>query len=194
MNFKKYSESRITPYDRVIKYLLPLIPRSVKPNHLTFIRLVFTPVLIVWLIAGEYGISLVLFIILALTDMFDGAMARLRNQITDWGKIWDPIADKLLIGSTVIILLIKVNLTLTILVIAFELMFIIGGTFVRMNHKDIEIQANTWGKIKMNLQAFGGGFLILGVMIAAPNLIFTGEILLYSSLFFALISLLTKGI
>lgn len=187
-------EIKLAPYDKVIKYILPIIPKSLKPNHLTFVRLIFTPVLIVWLVAGEYTISLILFIVLALTDMFDGSMARLRNQITDWGKIWDPIADKLLIGSVVAILLLQVNLTLTVLLLAFDLAFIIGGTFQKMRVKDIDIQANIWGKIKMNLHCFGAGFLILGSFMQFEQMVFFAQILFYLSLFFALISLIKKGI
>lgn len=185
-------ETTFSPYDRVVKYLLPIIPKRLRPNHLTFVRLIFTPVLIVSLLLAMYRVSLVLFIVLALTDLFDGSIARLRNQITDWGKLWDPIADKLLIGSVVTILLLKINLILTILLLTFELTFILGGTFMHLNN--VDVKANTWGKIKMNLQAFGAGFLILGFFLNLAVLVSGAEVLLYCSLFFALISIFKKGI
>jgi len=185
-------ETTFAPYDRVVKFLLPIIPRKLKPNHLTFVRLMFAPVLIVSLLVEMYRFSLVLFIILALTDIFDGSLARLRDQITEWGKLWDPIADKLLIGSVVTILLFKLNFILTILLIVFELAFIIGGAFMRLNHGDVK--ANVWGKIKMNLQAFGAGFLILGFFLNLDVLASVAEVLLYCSLFFALMSMSRKGI
>jgi len=184
----------ISPYDRVIKYFLPLFPRKLRPNHLTFFRLVMTPVLIVILAAEEYKIGVVFFAILAFTDLLDGALARLRNQVTDWGKVWDPVADKVLVGSVVAVLLLQINLNLTILLLAFELAFILGGTFQKMRIKDIEIMANTWGKIKMNLQCFGSGFLILGYLLAMPSLLFAAQLLLYLSLVFALTSLFTRGL
>ncbi|MBI5077387.1 CDP-alcohol phosphatidyltransferase family protein, partial [Candidatus Falkowbacteria bacterium] len=149
------------PYDRLLKPILPLIPDGLKPNHLTFIRLIFSPILIVLLLGEQDLWALSLFIVLAITDMLDGSLARLRNQITDWGKVWDPIADKMLIGSVVVILLLDINLTLMVLLLAFELAFILGGAFHRLV-SDARIQANIWGKIKMNLQCFGAGFLILG--------------------------------
>ncbi|KKQ79196.1 MAG: CDP-diacylglycerol-glycerol-3-phosphate 3-phosphatidyltransferase [Parcubacteria group bacterium GW2011_GWC2_38_7] len=185
-------ETTFAPYDRLVKYLLPIIPQKLKPNHLTFVRLIFTPVLIVSLLLEMYKFSLVLFIVLALTDLFDGSIARLRNQITDWGKLWDPIADKLLIGSVVVLLLFKINLVLTILLLMFELSFILGGAFMHMNNGDVK--ANAWGKIKMNLQAFGGGFLILGFFLNWNIMISSAEVVLFCSLFFALISLVKKGI
>jgi CDP-diacylglycerol--glycerol-3-phosphate 3-phosphatidyltransferase len=187
-------EKEVAVYDHILKYVIPLIPKRIKPNHLTFIRLVFTPVLITWLAFEQYTISLVLFTILALTDMFDGSMARIRKQITDWGKIWDPIADKLLIGSVIVVLLLRVNLSLTILILSFELAFILGGAFQKINHSNVQIQANIWGKIKMNLQCFGAGFLMLGLILGSPYLMIIGQVLFYCSLLFALISLFRKGI
>ncbi len=182
------------PYDRVVKWILPIIPRKLKPNHLTFIRLIFSPIVLVLLIGDEDFIALILFVVLALTDILDGSLARLRNQITDWGKIWDPIADKLLIGIVVSVLLLQINLNLTILLLAFELAFILGGTFQKLKERDVEIQANIWGKVKMNLQCFGAGFLMLGIIMAAPMFTYIAQILLYFSLLFAALSLVKRGI
>lgn len=181
------------PYDRLIRPLLPLFPDWLKPNHLTFIRLIFSPILIV-LLLGEADLwALSLFIVLAITDMLDGSLARLRNEVTEWGKIWDPIADKMLIGAVVVILLLDTNLTLMVLLLAFEFAFVLGGAFHRLV-KDEKIQANIWGKIKMNLQCFGAGFLILGAFANFSVLTFFAEILFYISLAFAMASVVKQGI
>jgi len=185
---------KYAPYDYVIRYLLPIIPKKLTPNQVTFTRLVCTPFLILALVLHEYQIALPMFIVLAFTDMLDGAMARLRNKITDWGKIWDPIADKVLIGSVLVILLLDVNLSLTIFVLAFEVAFISGGTFMKLKHKDVDIQANGWGKIKMGLQSFGVGFLILGSFVGVFEFLFVAQVFLYISLFFAAMSLYKNGI
>jgi CDP-diacylglycerol--glycerol-3-phosphate 3-phosphatidyltransferase len=190
----KKEEIVFAPYDRFVKYLLPIVPERLKPNHLTFIRLVFSPILIILLGGGEYILGLILFIILALTDILDGSLARLRDQITDWGKVWDPIADKILIGIVVVVLLLQINFNLTVLLLSFELAFILGGAFQKMSKDNIDIQANIWGKIKMNLQAFGAGFLILGFFLNMLGMIFFAQILLYLSLGFALFSILKNGI
>lgn len=195
MEVELFAKKRhFAPQDHVVRLLLPIIPKGLRPNHLTLIRLIFTPVLVVWLMLDLYLPSFFLFIILALTDMFDGSIARLRDQITDWGKIWDPVADKILISSVVFILLLQVNFSLALLIIGFEAAFIAAGTFKKMLVKDVVIQANIWGKIKMNLQCFGSGFLILGFFLMSPIFIVIAQVLLYIALFFAAVSLLSNGI
>jgi len=189
------NERKLVPYDRVLKFIMPFVPEKLKPNHVTFVRLVFVPVLILFLMVNEYLLSAVLFIFMAFTDMLDGSMARLRNQITDWGKLWDPVADKLMIGSVVVVLLFQLNFSLAILILSLELIFITGGLFYKLsaNHPS-DIQANNWGKIKMNLQCFGAIALIIGFGADSASCVLIGEILFYFSLFFSALSLLTKGI
>ncbi|MBU1132472.1 CDP-alcohol phosphatidyltransferase family protein [Patescibacteria group bacterium] len=191
---KLMNGEKLAPFDCLVKPFLPIIPKKLLPNHLTFIRLVFTPALIVYLVAGEYRISFVIFILLAITDFLDGALARLRNQITEWGKVWDPVADKLLVGSVVAILLLKINLVLAVLVLVIETTFILAGVVNKVSANPIGIQANNYGKIKMNLQCFGASFLMIGLFAAMPVLISLAQIFFYISVFFALISLLKKGI
>lgn len=180
------------PYDRILKPLVPIIPKKLKPNHLTFFRLICSPLLIILLLSGDFLVSMVFFIILAFTDMLDGSLARIRHEITDWGKIWDPIADKVLIGSVVAVLLLKVNLSLTILLLAFELAFILGGAFHKMQEKDLEIRANVWGKIKMNLHCFGAIALIAGHIIDLQFFLLLAQGFFYLSLLFAALSILIK--
>lgn len=183
-----------SPYDHVLKYILPLIPKKVKPNHITFFRLIMSPVVLGWLVVGQYRWALVLFIILAFSDALDGTLARMRNQITHWGEIWDPIADKLLVGSVVVVLLMQINFSLTIFLLAFELAFVLGGTFMTVAHADINIKANMWGKIKMNLHVLGGVLLMIGFFVGNDILVSVAQVVFYISLFFAAVSLIKKGI
>lgn len=194
MSIYKETYTVFAPYDPVVKLFLPIIPNWLKPNHLTFIRLLFTPVLIAWLVAQEYQVALIMFIVLVLTDLLDGSIARLRHQITQWGEIWDPIADKVLIGSTIAVLLISTNFALMILILAMEVGFILGGAFQKARIVDIDIKANIWGKIKMNFQGVGVGFLIFGFLMQLAWAIFVAQILLYISLIFAAVSLFKRGI
>lgn len=183
------------PYDRIVKFFLPIIPKKLKPNQLTFFRLICSPLLIGLLETKEYTIALIFFAILAITDMLDGSLARLRNQVTEWGKIWDPIADKLLVGVVVVVLLLKINLTLTVFLLAFEMAFVLGGAFHKvLENGDHALQANMWGKIKMNLHCLGAGLLILGVILDHDILTFAAEILFYISLLFAALSLIKRGV
>ena len=66
-------------------------------NKLTIFRVVLIPVFLVLAYAGQTGWALGVFILASLTDMADGYIARHYNQITDFGKFMDPLADKVLV-------------------------------------------------------------------------------------------------
>ena len=75
------------------------------PNIITLVRISFTPVIaLLPFIAGYWPklVAFVIFLAAAISDVFDGYLARSRNQITDLGKMLDPIADKLLLFATLI--------------------------------------------------------------------------------------------
>lgn len=69
------------------------------PNQLTVLRIILTPVFIWFFLQDgvwQKEVALAIFIIAALTDWYDGWLARKFNYITSWGKFWDPMADKIL--------------------------------------------------------------------------------------------------
>ena len=80
------------------------------PNKLTVFRSLLVPVFVVFMITplaegnGKY-IALALFCIASLTDMLDGKIARKYNLVTNFGKFMDPLADKLLVCSAMIVLI-----------------------------------------------------------------------------------------
>lgn len=72
------------------------------PNQLTILRIILTPVFLFLFLSSSPSlnqISLAVFIIAALTDWYDGWLARKFNYITNWGKFWDPLADKILTST-----------------------------------------------------------------------------------------------
>jgi CDP-diacylglycerol--glycerol-3-phosphate 3-phosphatidyltransferase len=74
----------------------------VLPNQLTILRIILTPIFLYLFLSNNpllIQISLGVFLIAALTDWYDGWLARKFNYITDWGKFWDPLADKLLTST-----------------------------------------------------------------------------------------------
>lgn len=74
----------------------------VLPNQLTILRIILTPIFLYLFLTGNpllIQISLAVFIIAALTDWYDGWLARKFNYITDWGRFWDPLADKILTSA-----------------------------------------------------------------------------------------------
>ncbi len=66
-------------------------------NKLTILRVILIPVFLILAYAGRLGWALAVFVIASLTDMLDGYIARHYNQITDFGKFMDPLADKVLV-------------------------------------------------------------------------------------------------
>lgn len=72
------------------------------PNQLTVLRIILTPVFFYLFLSGEplmIQISLIIFLIAAITDWYDGWLARKFNYITEWGKFLDPLADKILTSA-----------------------------------------------------------------------------------------------
>ena len=81
------------------------MPRDVNlPNCLTVARMCLTPALVILLSGDAWGAALGVFIVAMATDALDGYLARSRGLITDFGKLMDPIADKLLIGAAFVCL------------------------------------------------------------------------------------------
>ena len=77
------------------------------PNWLCFLRIALIPVFSVMFIKGQYVAAFITMIVAALTDLFDGKIARKFNMVSNLGKILDPIADKLSQMAIVIILIVK---------------------------------------------------------------------------------------
>lgn len=96
--------TRMTPAvqratDRAVKAVfLWAFPHWIRPNHLTVLRFILIPVVIVLLETDHRWWGFAVFIAAICTDFIDGAMARTRDQITVLGTYLDPVADKLLIG------------------------------------------------------------------------------------------------
>jgi CDP-diacylglycerol--glycerol-3-phosphate 3-phosphatidyltransferase len=175
------------------KTFLFLIPDRLHPNHLTMARFVLTP-LVLWLTVQQYYASaIVSFLLVAFTDTLDGSLARVRNKITPWGKIYDPVADKLLIGSLVSVLVIQhLGFYLGLTIILIELVFIgLGWWWSSNGHV---VQANRWGKVKMFLQVVGVTLLLVGLATGFEGLFGVSETTFYIAIFFALISLFTSGV
>ena len=191
-NFEK--ADKIFFHDKVLAAtILKLIPARVLPNHITIFRFVSTPIVIFLMISEKYYIGLWAFLLTAFTDAIDGSLARTRNQITDWGKIYDPLADKILIGSMVFVIVLRyIDFWTAIIIISIEIIFIIAACARKRSGR--EVHANIWGKIKMILQVAGVAILLLAVVFDWANLLPLASKTLYLAIAFAIVSLLTHGI
>lgn len=169
------------------KTFLKLIPNSVTPNQMTLFRFATIPFVLGLLLAKFYLLGTILFSISAFSDALDGARARTTGHITSWGILADPLADKLLIGLTAIILVSQfIGLWLAFLIIFLELALVFSAYH---RYKGKVVPAKISGKIKMILQSFGLGFLLLFVMIGNPILLLIATYLLYGAVLCALLSL-----
>lgn len=135
------------------------------PNLITIARILLAPVFVFVLLqypqpgAHERWIAVVLFVLASATDGVDGALARKRNQVTDLGKLLDPIADKVLIGGALVTLsaLGQIDWWITSLILIRE----IGITIYRLAViKDRVIAASGGGKLKTVLQSVAVGFYL----------------------------------
>ncbi len=183
--------AKVTIVDRIFeKTILKIIPNSIIPNHLTVARYLSIPFVIYFLWNDYVWSGGILFAISALTDALDGALARTRNKITYWGIINDPLADKLLIGSSAMILVTKyISFNLAFVIVGIELLIILYALYKSSRHKIDIVQAKLVGKIKMILQSIGLFFLVVyaitGIFWILPMVTY----ILYASVVFALLSL-----
>lgn len=168
--------------------VIPLLPRRLSPNHLTTFRFLAVPVIFFFLIGQYYLVSGLIFVLAAFTDALDGALARTTNQISDWGKLFDPLADKLLVGSTAAVLATRfLSFRLAATIVTVEL-FLILFAYYHKYYRHRDVQANYLGKTKMALQSVGLIVLYAGVITLDPFLIQLSEITLTFALGFAVLS------
>lgn len=116
------------------------------PNVLTMIRLILIPVFVVLFFSGYTRASFFVFAAASLTDLLDGYLARRLNQITDFGKLFDPLADKLMVLTVMTCQGIKgVFPWSAIIIVALkELVMVLGGLF--MLSRNVVVYSNIVGK------------------------------------------------
>lgn len=138
------------------------------PNKLTVFRVILIPVFMLFYLLNtdmvwmKYA-ALITFIIAALTDQLDGHLARKNNQITTFGKLMDPMADKMLILAAMICFVQNdvpyVNAAVVMIILARELI-VSGIRMIAMGEKTV-IAASIWGKAKTVSQFI----MVIGVMV-----------------------------
>ena len=174
------------------------------PNKLTIFRMILVPIMVIIPFLGidgrflgipiEWLVIDIIFVIASLTDKLDGYLARKNNQVTTFGKFLDPLADKILVLSAMVMLVEmgKIPAWIPIIVLARE--FIVSGyRLVAVEKGGNVIAASKWGKLKtvtqmiaiilafLDLNAFGecfsgvlqGGDLVLNFVVTIMMLIQT---------------------
>ena len=127
------------------------------PNKLTTMRVVLVIPFVIFMLAGDctgvwMWLSLIIFAVASLTDLFDGKIARKYNLVTDFGKFMDPLADKLLVCSAMICLVSLDRLPTWVCIVIIAREFIISGFRLIASDNGIVIAASYWGKWKTTFQ------------------------------------------
>ncbi len=161
------------------------------PNALTLLRIFMVPFLVVVLLtkfSGREYVALAIFLIAAITDFFDGWLARRRNQMTRMGALLDPIADKLLMSAAFISLVEidpnHVPAWMVVIIIGRE--FAVSGLRSIAAQQGVTIAASSLGKGKMISQVIAIALLILGYQLGQFRAI--GTVALWAVVLFALAS------
>ena len=117
------------------------------PNILTLLRFILIPIILYFIFTGHYLLGFIFFTISGITDILDGAIARKFNLVTNFGKLMDPLADKLTQISVLATLVFQKIIPFWILVVVLlkELLMIIGASF--LYGKDVVVYSKWFGKL-----------------------------------------------
>ena len=117
------------------------------PNILTIFRFILIPIILYFIFTRHYLLGFIFFTISGITDILDGAIARKFNLVTNFGKLMDPLADKLTQISVLATLVFQKIIPFWILVVVLlkELLMIIGASF--LYGKDVVVYSKWFGKL-----------------------------------------------
>lgn len=174
---------------------LPIAPENQRiinlPNSITLLRLCILPVLFFLLLSPGQLWSLViaiLFIIAALTDLLDGYVARRYQIVTTMGKFLDPIADKLVINTAMILMVPIGRIPAWVVAIIVIRDFFVDGIRTIATSEGIVIQASWLGKQKTLCQVFAVSALMIHYPILGADAHTVGTILLFLALILSVYS------
>ncbi len=148
--------------------MIKMLKKMNVPNRLTMLRIALVPIFIVLMVLVELNVwdymkyvALGIFVIAALTDMFDGIISRKKGIVTNFGKIMDPLADKLLVASGLIMLAGIGTLPAWIVAIIIGRDFFASSLRMFGSDNGVAIAAVKSGKIKTIFQMVGIAFAII---------------------------------
>ena len=137
------------------------------PNLLTITRILLLPFFAITLIYGEYGYALVVYAAAAVSDILDGLVARITNQITYFGSILDPVADKFFLITSFILMSYygMIPKWFTIVVISKDLIVIAGCFILYFATTNLKVEPSIVGKISSGCQ-----FVLVGLVLISLNM------------------------
>jgi cardiolipin synthase (CMP-forming) len=134
------------------------------PNFITLIRILLTPLFIIFLIQGHYRRALIIFILAGVSDLADGLIARWWQQKSRLGSYLDPLADKLLMAASFVTLSIArvIPSWLTVVVLSRDVVLGLGALILRMTDYPLVIKPSLAGKWTTTIQLVTVGLVLLG--------------------------------
>ncbi len=133
-------------------------------NAVSFIRVLLTIPAILFLWSGQNYLAATTFIVAYLTDLLDGYVARKTNTVSEWGKVIDPIADKLFVSVIIIALLVRelVPLWFVAVILGRDIIIVLGGIYADKK-LGVVLPSNWAGKITVLTIALSLFLAVLGV-------------------------------
>lgn len=149
------------------------------PNILTIIRFLLIPVILFYIFTGNYLAAFIVFTISGITDIADGFIARKFNFISNFGKLMDPLADKLtqisvLLSLTVIRI---IPVWIVVIVLIKEIIMVSGASF--LYGKDVVVYSRWYGKLATVLFYIAIVFSLIERQFALPNYLNFIDLILY---------------
>lgn len=161
------------------------------PNMLTLFRILLIPVFILlyYLPLPFAGyLSAAVFVVAAVTDIFDGHIARKQNIVSDFGKLMDPIADKMLVSSALILLVEAKMISPVIVIVIISREFMVSGLRSLAASRGYVVPAGIWGKLKTILQIVAVAMLLVNLGRFVPLFAILQHIAVYSALVLTILS------
>ena len=177
------------------------------PNKLTMLRIILIPVMIIlfyipWFsenfifleVTYLYFIEFIIFFVASVTDFVDGYLARKNNQVTTFGKFLDPLADKMLVFSSMTILLLNNSgvlpngplVPMWVFVVMLIREFMVSGIRMLVSSRGIVIAAGWMGKWKTFITMIAIGALFMGGL--HVSIIYIGQIMMYIACILTIVS------
>ncbi len=153
-------------------------------NKLTILRVLMVPLFVVLFAYDCMIAAAIVFILASITDTLDGYLARSRNEITNFGKFADPIADKILVVSALICMIETGIIPAWSVIIIVAREFIVSGIRMSAASQSVVIAADNFGKIKTVTQMIA----IVLLLLKFENIFYVDYILFYISVLFTVLS------
>ena len=154
------------------------------PNKLTVARMIAVPFFIAAYLMGFFPAAVVIFVLASITDALDGNIARKQGLVTNFGKIMDPLADKILVYSALCLFIESGIIKAWMLIVILAREFIVAGMRTVAASEGTVLAAGMSGKIKTALQMVAVIVYLFALCLTdlKPTVMMIGNVLFYASL------------